>query len=113
MYVRVRLQQGVDEKALLVPDQAIQRTADGLSSLMVVKDGKVQPVAVWIGSQTHGHSIILKGLNPGVTGVVVGFQKIRPGEAVQAILWKEQQPGVAADADSGTSAPPSKPPTQG
>src|SRR3546814_19944195 len=28
MYVRVRLQQGVDEKALLVPDQAIQRSEE-------------------------------------------------------------------------------------
>src|SRR5690554_1070179 len=43
MYVRVRLQQGVDNQAMLVPDQAIQRGADGLSTLMLVSDeGTVQ-----------------------------------------------------------------------
>lgn len=110
MYVRVRLQQGVDEKALLVPEQAIQRTADGLNSLMVVKEGKVQPVAVSIGSQVKGRSIIYKGLNPGDMVVVEGFQKIRPGAAVQPIPWKGPQAGggqSGADkgADSGKAGP--------
>ncbi|MFW7341369.1 efflux RND transporter periplasmic adaptor subunit [Pollutimonas sp. H1-120] len=105
MYVRVRLQQGVDEKALLVPEQAIQRTADGLSSLMVVKEGKVQPVAVSIGSQVKGRSIIYKGLNPGDMVVVEGFQKIRPGAAVQPIPWKgPQAAGGQADADKGADS---------
>jgi membrane fusion protein (multidrug efflux system) len=105
MYVRVRLQQGVDEKALLVPEQAIQRTADGLSSLMVVKEGKVQPVVVAVGSQTDGRSIIYKGLNPGDMVVVEGFQKIRPGAAVQPIPWKGAQAGADKGAGSGKAAP--------
>lgn len=109
MYVRVRLQQGVDEKALLVPEQAIQRTSDGLSSLMVVKEGKVQPVAVSVGSQVKGKSIIYKGLNPGDVVVVEGFQKIRPGAAVQPIPWKESQAagqgGAAQGADAGKTDP--------
>src|SRR5690606_2071034 len=88
MYVRVRVQQGLDEKALLVPQQAVQRTADGLSSLMVVKDGKVQPVAVIVGIEIDGQWIINKGLNPGEVVVVEGFQKNRPGAAVQLMPWK-------------------------
>jgi membrane fusion protein (multidrug efflux system) len=105
MYVRVRLQQGVDEKALLVPEQAIQRTADGLSSLMVVKEGKVQPVVVAVGSQTDGRSIIYKGLNPGDMVVVEGFQKIRPGAAVQPIPWKGAKAGADKGAGPGKAAP--------
>ncbi len=88
MYVRVRIQQGLDEKALLVPKQAVQRTADGLSSLMLVKDGKVQSVAVVVGAEVKGQWIINKGLNPGDIVVVEGFQKIRPGAAVQPMPWK-------------------------
>lgn len=38
MYVRVRLEQGTNQQALLVPQQSLQRTADGLQSLMLVKD---------------------------------------------------------------------------
>lgn len=91
MYVRVRLQQGVDAEALLVPQQAIQRTADGLNSLIVVKDGAAQPVPVTVGSQIDGSSIITKGLNAGDVVVVEGFQKIRPGAPVQPIPWKGQQ----------------------
>lgn len=102
MYVRVRLQQGVDKKALLVPQQAIQRTADGLSSLMVVKEGKVQPVAVAVGPQVKGSSIIYKGLNPGDVVVVEGFQKIRPGAAVQPMPWK---PGSAHAGAPAAGAP--------
>lgn len=91
MYVRVRLQQGVDDKALLVPQQAIQRTADGLNSLIVVKDGTALPVPITIGSQLGGHSIITKGISSGDMVIVEGFQKIRPGAPVQPIPWKGEQ----------------------
>lgn len=104
MYVRVRLQQGVDAKALLVPQQAIQRTADGLNSLIVVKDGAAQPVTVTVGSQLGGKSIITKGLNPGDVVIVEGFQKIRPGAPVQPIPWEGQpdQNATAANAAAST-----------
>ena len=50
MYVRVRLEQGVDDKALLVPQQALQRTPDGAQSLMLVnKENKVEQVPVTTG----------------------------------------------------------------
>ncbi|HUH59700.1 MAG TPA: efflux RND transporter periplasmic adaptor subunit [Candidimonas sp.] len=102
MYVRVRLQQGVDEKALLVPQQALQRTPDGRSSLMVVKEGKVQVVPATLGAAVNGQWIIAQGLTPGDVVVVEGFQKLRPGAAVQGIPWtpkgqsSAQAPAAAA-----------------
>jgi len=93
MYVRVSLQQGIDEKALLVPQQAVQRTADGLSSLMLVKDGKVHVSPVSLGSGVDGKWIITKGLSAGDVVIVEGFQKIRPGAAVQPIPWQEHAAG--------------------
>lgn len=101
MYVRVRLQQGVDEKALLVPLQAVQRTADGLSSLMLVKDGKVQLQAVGVGPEVNGKSIISRGLSPGDVVIVEGFQKIRPGVPVQAVPWKAPAAQSAAKPAAG------------
>lgn len=103
MYVRVRVQQGTDEKALLVPMQAIQRTPDGLNTLMVVRDGVVNPVAVALGPEIDGRALIYKGLNPGDVVVVEGFQKIRPGAPVQPLPWNpggQPQPG-AAPGESG------------
>ncbi|SHI21643.1 efflux RND transporter periplasmic adaptor subunit [Pollutimonas bauzanensis] len=111
MYVRVRLQQGVDEKALLVPQQALQRTADGLSSLMLVKDGKVEVKAVTVGPGIGGKWIISKGLAAGDVVIVEGFQKIRPGAAVQGIPWDPQAKAgdakapPAAKADAGAPGP--------
>ncbi|HEY9278667.1 MAG TPA: efflux RND transporter periplasmic adaptor subunit, partial [Eoetvoesiella sp.] len=117
MYVRVRVQQGLDEKALLVPQQALQRTADGLSSLMLVKDGKVQPMAVTVGAGVNGQWIINKGLNPGDVVVVEGFQKIRPGAAVQPTPWKKAgetaaaEPGNTAETDGGAAKPAAEQPS--
>src|SRR5690606_13267716 len=91
MYVRVRVQQGTDEQALQVPMQAIQRTPDGLNTLMVVRDGVVAPVAVAIGPEIDGKALIYTGLNPGDVVIVEGFQKIRPGAPVQPMLWN---PGI-------------------
>ncbi len=87
MYVRVRVQQGTDEQALLVPMQAIQRTPDGLNTLMVVRDGVVSPVAVSVGPEIDGKALVYKGLNAGDVVIVEGFQKIRPGAPVQPIPW--------------------------
>lgn len=100
MYVRVRVQQGVDEQALLVPMQAVQRTADGLNTLMVVRNGVVSPVAVSLGPQVQGNYLIYKGLSAGDVVIVEGFQKIRPGAPVQPMPWnpdaKAAQPGQSA-----------------
>lgn len=109
MYVRVRLQQGVDQKALLVPQQALQRTADGRSSLMLVKEGKVEVAPVTVGVGIDGQWLINEGLSAGDVVVVEGFQKIRPGAAVQAMPWKPQaagQPGQAAAGAPDAASPP-------
>lgn len=102
MYVRVRVQQGVDEDALLVPVQAIQRTPDGLNTLMVVREGVVNPVAVAVGPEIKGKSLIYKGLNAGDVVVVEGFQKIRPGAPVQPMPWN---PGAKPGAQGPGGAP--------
>lgn len=96
MYVRVRVDQGVDDKALLVPQQALQRTADGMQSLMLVKDNKVEQVPVTTGSVIHNQWVINSGLAAGDVVVVEGFQKIRPGAPVQASPWNKAGAGPAA-----------------
>src|SRR5690606_36353176 len=105
MYLRVRIPQGVDEKALLVPQQAIQRTADGLSSLIVVREGKAQVVAVSTASEVNGQVIVTKGLKPPDMVVVEGFQNIRPGVPVQPVAWKQHAAQGAAPAKDGQEAP--------
>ncbi|MGB6106079.1 MAG: efflux RND transporter periplasmic adaptor subunit [Pusillimonas sp.] len=113
MYLRVRVPQGVDEKALKVPQQAIQRTADGLSSLIVVRDEKAQVVPVLTGAVVDNQTIITKGLNPGDMVVVEGFQKIRPGAPVQPIPWKPAAPGAGQPAGASEGNQQGGAPAQG
>lgn len=112
MYVRVRLDQGVDQKGLLVPQQALQRTSDGLQSLMLVKDNRVSQVTVTTGGVIKDSWIITSGLNAGDVVVVSGFQKIRPGAPVIASPWTPGAPDKAAPpspAKPDGAAPPAQP----
>ncbi len=110
MYVRVRLEQGVARDALLVPAQAVQYTNDGRTSLMVVRDGKVQAVPVALGAEDKGQYIVNQGLNAGDQVVVEGFQKIRPGAPVQPMPWKGDKGAGAAP--QGQAAPDQGRPAQ-
>ncbi|MGB6241165.1 MAG: efflux RND transporter periplasmic adaptor subunit [Castellaniella sp.] len=108
LYVRVRLAQGTDPKALIVPEQAIQRTADGNSTVVLVKDGKAMFTPVQIGPRTEQGYIVYEGVQAGDELVVEGFQKIRPGAPVQAMPWKKSPDaaggaGAAAPADGQPS----------
>ncbi len=103
MYVRVRLAQGVDNQALLVPEQAVQRGADGLSTLMLVKNDVIAPTAVTLGPKVGARVMVLSGLSSGDTVVVEGFQKIRPGAPVQAMPWKQDAAAQGAANASDTS----------
>ncbi|WP_254926197.1 efflux RND transporter periplasmic adaptor subunit [Bordetella genomosp. 11] len=94
MYVRVRLTQGVDDKALLVPQQALQRTPDGMQSLMLVKDGKIDQVTVTTGNALNGRWVVTSGLKAGDVVVVEGFQKVRPGAPVKVSQWAPGQGGA-------------------
>ncbi|ALM86950.1 RND transporter [Bordetella sp. N] len=114
MYVRVRLTQGVDNQALLVPQQALQRTPDGLQSLMLVRDNKVASINVTTAGVNNGRWIVTSGLKAGDVVIVEGFQKIRPGAPVQVSQWTPGQPAQAptpgGDAAKGAAPAPAAAP---
>ncbi|PJX23742.1 efflux transporter periplasmic adaptor subunit [Advenella sp. S44] len=126
MYVTVKLEQGKDEKALLIPTQAIQRSTDGLSNVMLVRDGKVATVTIQTGGEVKTDTIVTQGVKAGDEVIVEGFQKIRPGAPVKPQPWKKdkaagndgQQPESGAQEEpkeGGDNAPTqeSKPEQQG
>jgi len=88
MFVRVRIDQGIDDNAILIPAQALQRGADGKNSVMVVKDGKVAVAPVALGPNHEGRVLITQGLKADDEVIVEGFQKVRPGVPVKAVPWK-------------------------
>jgi len=88
MFVRVRVEQGSEPNALTVPQQALQRTADGKTSVYVVKEGVAKLVPVTVGTATERGIIISKGLMAGDQVIVEGLQKIRSGSPVNAKPWQ-------------------------
>ncbi len=90
MYVRVRIEQGIDSDAIAVPQQAIQRNGGGGSEVFVVKDDNriaVQPVRT--GSVQDGVWFVTEGLKAGDKVVVEGFQKFAAGDKVKPQSWAE------------------------
>jgi membrane fusion protein (multidrug efflux system) len=95
MYVRVRLDQGLDSDAIAVPQQAIQRNGGGGSEVFVVKDDNriaVQPVRT--GSVQDGVWFVTDGLKAGDKVVVEGFQKFAAGDRVKSQSWTKADASV-------------------
>lgn len=103
LFVRVRLEQAQAGNAITLPQQAVTRSPQGDSVMVVESDGKVAPRPVIVGAQQRGSWVILSGLKDGEQVMVDGFQKLRPGATVKPVPW--QAPGsAAAPASSAASA---------
>src|SRR5262249_11314595 len=101
MYVRVRIEQGIDSDAIAVPQQAIQRNAGGGSEVFIVKgDDRVARAAgrtpaghggpgVRPGAVQDGQWVVPDGLKAGDGVVVEGFQKFAAGDKVKPQKWDE------------------------
>ena len=89
LYVRVVIEQGVEDNAIAVPQQAIQRNAGGQAQLQILKeDGTLELRPVRTGRTIENRVVITEGLKSGEQVVVEGFQKIRPGGRFKGVPWQ-------------------------
>ena len=102
LYVRVRLEQAKAGNAITLAQQAVTRSPQGDSVMVVGSDGKVSPRPVKVGGQQNGQWVILDGLKTGEQVMVDGFQKLRGGAPVKAVPW--QAPASAATAASASAS---------
>ena len=107
-YVRAKLEQGVNDKAITVPQQAVQRDPSGASVLLVGADDKVTVQTVKTGDAQGNTWIITEGLKAGDRVIVEGFQKIKPGAPVKTVQWKASpaKGGATAQASNQQSTAP-------
>jgi len=87
MYVRVRLPQAQTDGAILLPQQAVTRNAQGDSVLVVDDKGNVAARNITVDSNLDGKWIVTAGIKAGEQIMVDGFQKIHPGAPVKAVPW--------------------------
>ena len=100
MYVRGRIAQQQVDAAFLLPQQAVQRTTQNDTVMVVGADGKPAVRVVKLGGNESGNWIVLDGLKAGEQVIVDGFQKIRPGGTVKPVAWS----AAAAAAPAGLPA---------
>ncbi|MDQ3060847.1 MAG: efflux RND transporter periplasmic adaptor subunit [Pseudomonadota bacterium] len=105
LYVRVRLEQAQATNAITLPQQAVTRTAQGDTVMVVGSDGKVAPRTIKIGSAKGAQWVVLEGLKAGEQVMVDGFQKLQmmpPGTPVKAVPW---QPAGSPATPAAAAAP--------
>jgi len=105
MYVRARLEQGVNEAAITVPQQAVVRGAEGSSVMIVGSDNKVVARPVKAEASSGDKWIVSDGLKGGERIIVEGFQKAKPGAAVTPQPWQPKAPASGAGAAPAPAAP--------
>lgn len=91
MFVRARLEEGVAEAALMVPQQAVSRNAKGEATALVVDGaGKVQPRVIRAERAIGNRWLVSDGLAANDRVIVEGLQRARPGAQVTATETTQQ-----------------------
>ncbi|WP_421532327.1 efflux RND transporter periplasmic adaptor subunit [Lelliottia amnigena] len=86
MFVRARIDEGIQPDAILVPQQGVTRTPRGDATVLVVNDKDQVELRNVIAPQAIGERwLITEGLKDGDRVVVSGLQKIHPGATVVAV----------------------------
>jgi membrane fusion protein (multidrug efflux system) len=111
MYVRAQLQQAAVSGAILLPQQAVQRTSQGDSVKVVGSDGMVETRSVKVGSGKNGQWVVQSGLKDGEQVVVDGFQKMQGKAPVKPVPWTPPgaAPAGASSAPAVAASGPAKP----
>lgn len=104
MYVRALVTEGVNEHAILVPQQAVARDPKGNPLALIVDGaGKVEQRMLELDRAVDDKWLVASGLSPGDRLIVEGIQNVRPGVSVKAVHLDS---GRERGATSGDAAPP-------
>jgi len=100
MYVRVLTPQGLNQNAILVPQRAVQRAADGQASVMLLgEDDTVEVRQVTTGAMHGSRWQIAEGLEAGDKVITSSLAAIKPG----AKVVPREEAAAAADAHAPQS----------
>lgn len=86
MYVRVVVQEGIADHAILLPQQGVSRDMKGNPVVLVVDaEGKVQQRMITIDRALADKWLVSSGLAPGDRVIIEGVLKVRPGDFVKVV----------------------------
>jgi membrane fusion protein (multidrug efflux system) len=89
MFVRTALKEGVNERAILIPQQAVMRDPKGNPTALIVNGaGLVELRMLTVDRAVGDKWLVTAGLSAGDRVIVEGIQKARPGTAVKAVPFE-------------------------
>lgn len=109
-FVRVRFPQAELDKAIRVPQRAVQGGPGGGQMVMTVDaEGKVVPLPITTGTMAGPDFIVTGGLQGGEQVIVNGLQKARPGSIVKPVPWSPAAPLMPAPTAAKPAEAPAAP----
>lgn len=109
MFARAVVNEGINEKALLIPQQAVSRDPKGNPLAMLVDaTGKVELRPLVVEQAIGDQWLISSGLVPGDRVIVEGLQKVRPGTPVREVPFGVSQEPAPKPANTSPSASKAK-----
>jgi membrane fusion protein (multidrug efflux system) len=106
MFVRAVVQEGVNKKAILVPQQAVTRDPKGNPlTLIVDAEGKVEQRPLTLDRTIDKDWLVSSGLGQGERVIVEGALKVKPGMPVKAVAFEK---GKQESAKMKNTTPPAK-----
>jgi membrane fusion protein, multidrug efflux system len=100
MFVRARIEEGLNENAILVPQVGVTHDPKGQATALVVgADNKVAIHTLQLRGTSGDQWIVEGGLEDGDRVIVAGVQKVQPGAVVKAVE------SVTATTTAGSPAP--------
>ena len=90
MFVRAVIKEGINEQAILVPQQGVSRDHKGNPIALIVNtESKVRLRMLTLDRAIGDKWLISAGLAPGDRVIVEGIKMLRPGASVKAVTFKE------------------------
>jgi membrane fusion protein (multidrug efflux system) len=92
MFVRAVIREGINKKAILVPQQVVFRDTKGNPFVYIVdKENKVQIRPIQVDRTIGDRWLVSEGLEVGEQVVIEGVQRIMPGAQVKPVPYTEQK----------------------
>jgi len=93
MFERAVVKEGVNRRAILIPQQAVSRDPKGNPTVLIVDaEGKVQPRMIEIDRAIGDKWLVTSGLASGDRVIVEGQQRTRPGASVKVVPFEAAKP---------------------
>ena len=102
MFVRAVVEEGVNERAILIPQQAVSRNPRGNPVALIVDAKGITQQRLLVLDRAIGDKwFVSSGLAPGDRVIIEGLQKVKPGDSVQIVPLEDDSEKIKGKHKNG------------